>query len=128
MRDGEQCFYCKGKFEETHPSEYDHLNDHPEDNRGTFTGSDGRAYLGEGKVVRYYIRPDIDGDTRCRSCGDIMHAHGWIDAPEGGLTVCPGDWIIKTGEGVFHPLKPDMFDAKYEPQAHQDTPDTDVGC
>jgi len=33
LRDGNHCFYCEKEFEETHPAEFDHLNDDPGDNR-----------------------------------------------------------------------------------------------
>jgi len=32
-RDGNQCFYCKGTFSDTHPYEYDHLNNILKDSR-----------------------------------------------------------------------------------------------
>lgn len=32
-RDGYKCFYCKDEFTDTHPYEYDHLNDNPDDTR-----------------------------------------------------------------------------------------------
>jgi len=43
----------------------------------------------EGKIVRYYRRPEIrggclDGQVKCKHCDDIMHNHGWIDTLEGG--------------------------------------------
>ena len=99
--------------------------DHPEDNRDTFTGSDGKPFLGGGKVVRYYRTPELDGQTRCghARCGKIMHDHGWIDTGQHGHIVCPGDWIItgiklERGEtsirGEFYPCKPDIFEATYE--------------
>ncbi len=30
----------------------------------------------EGKVVRYFRRPDVSGETACRHCGLTMHVHG----------------------------------------------------
>ena len=94
--------------------------DHPEDNRETFTGADGKPFLGEGKIVRYYRTPDLDGQDACKYCSDIMHNHGWIDTMQGGYIVCPGDWIITDDRvaddqhGHFYPCKPDIFDATYE--------------
>jgi len=32
-RDDYRCFYCKGKFYDNHPAEYDHLNNNPNDSR-----------------------------------------------------------------------------------------------
>lgn len=43
-----------------------------------------------------------------------MQDHGWIDTPEGGHTVCPGDWIITGVVGERYPCKPDIFEATYE--------------
>ena len=77
--------------------------DHPED------GSHG-----EGRVVRYYRHPDVDGQTSCKYCGNEMHIHGWIDTLEGGHIVCPGDWIIKGVQGEFYACKPDIFEQTYE--------------
>ena len=88
--------------------------DHPEDSRETFTGTDGLPFLGEGKIVRYYRRPECDGQFACRHCGDLMHNHGWIDTLEAGHNVCPGDWIITGIKGEHYPCKPDIFEATYE--------------
>ena len=89
--------------------------DHPNDNRETFTGSDGEPFLGEGKVVRYYRTPQLDGQTICDYCHEIMHDHGWIDTLPGGHTVCPGDWIITDVLGGHLPCKPNVFEQTYEP-------------
>src|SRR5688572_15738404 len=67
-------------------------------NRGAIVPDDnGEPFLCEGAVVRYFRRPDIPGTSPCISsipCAYTMHEHGWIDTPEGGHNVCPGDWII----------------------------------
>lgn len=89
--------------------------DHPEDNRETFTGEDGKPFLGEGKVVRYYRNPEDRGERLCEHCSRSMHYHGWIDTLEGGHVVCPGDWIITGVKGEVYPCKPEIFDATYEP-------------
>ncbi len=68
----------------------------------------------EGRVVRYYRTPDLDGQSVCKHCGNIMHVHGWIDTLEGGHIVCPGDWIITGVKGEHYPCKPDIFEATYE--------------
>ena len=68
----------------------------------------------EGKVVRYYRLPKIDGNFSCKHCGNPMHEHGWIDTLEGGHIVCPGDWIITGVAGENYPCKPDIFNATYE--------------
>ena len=92
--------------------------DHPEDNREEFTGSDGQPFIGEGKIVRYYRNPNLDGQMLCENgrggCGNIMHDHGWIDTLEGGHIVCPGDWIITGIQGERYPCKPDIFAATYD--------------
>lgn len=103
--------------------------DHPDDGEGVFPakgapGTDERytgEYAGqrlEGKVVRYFRRPDIDGQSACRNCTTSvvrMHDHGWIDTKEGGHIVCPGDFIITGVQGERYPCKPDIFAATYEP-------------
>lgn len=89
--------------------------DHPEDDRETFADSEGVPFLGEGKVVRYYRRPELDGQNKCRKCKQIMHVHGWVETLEGGHIVCPGDWIITGVAGERYPCKPDIFAVTYEP-------------
>ena len=79
--------------------------DHPEDGPAD----------SEGKVVRYFRRPDVSGETACVQCRAIYHNHGWIDTFEGGHVVCVGDWIIKGVKGEFYPCKPDIFEMTYEP-------------
>lgn len=99
--------------------------DHPEDGNGLFpakiANSDPR-YTGEyegqrleGKVVRYFRRPDVDGETACRHCGKTMNVHGWIDTKEGGHIVCPGDFVITGVQGEQYPCKPDIFATTYDP-------------
>ncbi len=48
----------------------------------------------EGAIVRYFRSPDVPGDSSCDRCGGVMHVHGWIDQPDGGLAVCPGDFLV----------------------------------
>lgn len=90
--------------------------DHPEDNCETVVPvpGDGEPYKGEGKVVRYFRRPDVNGYTTCQKCSYIMHQHGWIDTLESGHVVCPGDWIITGVKGERYPCKPDIFEQTYE--------------
>lgn len=83
--------------------------DHPQD-----FSERGRGGLTEGKVVRYYRTPEMDEQTKCNHCDQIMHVHGWIDTLEGGHIVCPGDWIITGVKGEYYPCKPDIFEATYE--------------
>lgn len=87
--------------------------DHPDDNRETFDAGNG-PFLGEGKVVRYYRAPELDGQDNCAKCSVIMHEHGWIDTLEGGHIVCPGDMIITGVQGERYPCKIDIFEQTYE--------------
>ena len=90
--------------------------DHPDDDCETFDAGEG-PFQGEGKVVRYYRRPELDGQTPCRHCGVIMHDHGWIDHRREteplGHNVCPGDWIITGVSGERYPCKDEIFRATY---------------
>jgi len=79
--------------------------DHPEDG----------PVAGEGKVVRRFRRPDVDGMAPCQKCKRMFKHHGWIDTLEDGHNVCPGDWIITGIQGEHYPCKPDIFEATYEP-------------
>ena len=92
--------------------------DHPEDNCYWIKSDDPELspqFLSEGKIVRYFRRPDVPGTTTCRNCDNtVMHWHGWIDTKEGGHIVCPGDFIIKGIQGEFYPCKPDIFEQTYE--------------
>ncbi|MEY5098750.1 MAG: hypothetical protein RJA36_1469 [Pseudomonadota bacterium] len=41
---------------------------------------------------------------------------GWVPTLEGGHVVTPGDWIAGPGaKGEFWPIKPEVFQATYEP-------------
>lgn len=88
--------------------------DYPDDACEVLADSQGEPFLSEGKVVRYYRRPDDPGSRACEHCGSVMHNHGWIDTLEGGHNVCPGDWIITGIKGERYPCKPDIFEATYE--------------
>ena len=96
--------------------------DHPDDDCYSLDIPDEEDVLSEGKVVRYYRTPDldgqilsvIDGQIKCGHCDTIMHYHGWIETLEGGHTVCPGDWIITGIRGEYYPCKPDIFELTYE--------------
>lgn len=85
-----------------------------------FSPEERRANQWEGDIVRYYRTPDLDGQTPCKHCSEIMHNHGWIDTLEGGHIVCPGDWIITGVKGEHYPCKPDIFEATYEPVGDDD--------
>ena len=92
--------------------------DHPGDH-SPFDGGDPLRYADyvfdtEGKVVRRYNSPNMDGKISCKHCGVSMRQHGWIDTLEGGHIVCPGDWIITGVQGENYPCKPNIFEATYE--------------
>ena len=81
--------------------------DHPEDDCDTFQDEDGVSFKGEGKVARYFRRPGIPGATLCQRCDFFIHMHGWIDKPNGGQKVCPGDIIIKNERGEWEVFRKD---------------------
>ena len=102
--------------------------DHPDDyakpvqgfERGrpiTYSPQHQRLNDWEGQVVRYFRHPDkvFAAPTACKHCGNPMHYHGWVDTLEGGHTVCPGDWVITGVAGERDPVKPDIFEATYDP-------------
>ena len=103
----------------------DHPCDYADDREGfedgtlrMWSGAEAKALEWQGGVVRYFRRPGIRDEATCVSsmpCKATMHDHGWIDTPEGGHTVCPGDWIITGVRGERYPCKPDIFAATYEP-------------
>jgi len=86
--------------------------DHPKDNHAVETKHG--ILVREGKVVRFYRTPDMDGQTPCKHCDIIMHRHGWIDTLEGGHIVCPGDWIITGISNEMYPCKSDIFEKTYD--------------
>lgn len=53
------------------------------------------------------------GPTECADNGpDVAWA---IETPEGTMYASPGDWIIRGVQGEFYPVKPEIFEATYEP-------------
>ena len=99
-----------------HPFDYSKTHDGLRNGEmSQFPPSERKTNGWEGDIVRYYRTPDMDGQTKCKHCGDIMHNHGWIDTLEGGHIVCPGDWIITGIAGENYPCKPGIFAATYEP-------------
>jgi len=89
--------------------------DHPQDGTERFPDGPYRGELYEGRVVRYFRRPDVPDKQICKHCGKIMYEHGWIDTLEGGHIVCPGDWIITGVKGEHYPAKDSIFQLTYEP-------------
>jgi hypothetical protein len=99
----------------------DHPEDYAKDTEGfengrvvIFSGAERKEKNWEGGVVRYYRRPEGDGEKLCMYCNVRMHEHGWIDTSEGGHIVCPGDWIITGVVGERYPCKPKIFAATYD--------------
>jgi hypothetical protein len=77
--------------------------DHPQDEVYYVLKDRNFVPVTEGKVVRYFRRPDVKGNRQCEHCQHVMHDHGWIDTLEGGHIVCPGDWIITGVKGERYP-------------------------
>jgi hypothetical protein len=69
--------------------------DHPKDNVWRPFEDTGKVPIEprEGKFIRYFRHPCIDGKSKCEDCGYIMNDHGWIDDGAGGEKVCPGDYV-----------------------------------
>ena len=94
--------------------------DHPKDNcriikPNPLSTTQFAPHKAEGEVVRYFRHPDITvGSSECKICGERMDAHGWIDVPDSGHTVCPGDYVITESNGDYHPCKADIFLDTYE--------------
>lgn len=71
-------------------------------------------FLSEGKVVRHYRRPDVDGRTCCVYCGKKFHDHGWIDRRRNGHDICPGDYIVVDAAG-YYAITREVFERDFEP-------------
>ena len=91
--------------------------DHPEDGSERFETGPYAGELHEGKVVRRFARQDIVWyqDHVCTECDRPFTEHGWVDTPDGGQRVCPGDWIITYADGERYTCKPRIFAKTYEP-------------
>src|SRR4051812_2168985 len=79
--------------------------DHPKDESEILRYGDNTPGKTEGKIVRRYFSPEVNGTSKCRQCNDYMSLHGWIDTLEGVQIVCPSDWIITGVEGEVYPCK-----------------------
>lgn len=75
--------------------------------------SNGSMFKSEGQVVHRFRHPQIDGQSRCPRCTNLMHIHGWIDANT-PYVVCPGDFIVTELDGAFSPYKPNLFSMLFE--------------
>lgn len=59
----------------------------------------------------------MSGEKTCRYCQHIFQDHGWLDAPNGGYIVCPGDFIlneVENGRKGFYHVKEAIFKDEYE--------------
>ncbi len=89
--------------------------DHPLDDVHPITSDEGTCFMSEGKIVRYYRTPaGFDSHRTCDMCTSKMYEHGWIDTLEGGMIVCPGDFIVTGVVNEMYPCKPDVFLLTYE--------------
>lgn len=64
----------------------------------------------EGGIVRYFRRPDVNGERGCAVCGCSFDSHGWLD--ELDIPVCPGDCIVEVDGkvvGVCPPTARDLM-------------------
>jgi hypothetical protein len=72
-------------------------------------------------MARYMKKPVVveavqwfrHGDHPAVTADPADEATGYIDTPEGRLTVRPGDWIITGVAGEHYPCKPDIFKKLY---------------
>ena len=99
-------------------SQWHKNGDHPLDACEFIKPSDGgESFLSEGKIVRYFRVPGSARET-CNRCKAPMDDHGWIEPSvskhAGGITVCPGDWIITGTQGEIYPCHPEIFKEIYE--------------
>lgn len=96
--------------------------DHPQDRSVEVKRSGGSPTLSEGQVVKHFRRLHIPGGRFCPDCGNVMHKHGLLEGLNGEETVCPGDYVITNLKGQYYVLKPEVFEAQYEPYDAVPTP------
>lgn len=78
-----------------------------------YTGDETMEYVATGpfQATQWNKSGDVPGisgipcgpatdESVCEYCGKPMHEHGYLNSHRGGRFVCPGDWIVKTGEGA----------------------------
>ena len=89
--------------------------DHSDDNcRVIKSPTDGLHFWSEGKVVRYFRHPQIEGKFECSNCNHQMHIHGWLDNGGDGQNVCPGDYILREGMDKYIVIPASAFKLMYE--------------
>jgi hypothetical protein len=92
-----------------HPDDHSHMIYPDEKSMTQFA-----PFLSEGKVVRLFRDPSINGWDKCPKCGEIYHNHGWIDAENSGnregYKVCPGDYVVKDSVGKYYALDEEKYE------------------
>jgi hypothetical protein len=89
--------------------------DHPKDEAEPIDRGDGPRGETEGKVVKKFRGLHIPGDRFCPECGNIMQKHGLLDSLNGEEIIHPGDYILTDRKGNYYALRPEEFEAMYEP-------------
>ena len=109
------------KPEAVEASQWFRNGDHPKDDPFRAFEDTGKlpTEMREGNVVRYFRHPKIPGDSICEKCAHVFNLHGFIDNPDVGQVVCPGDWVITSTvtPGYYFPMKPEIFSAVFEPDS-----------
>lgn len=85
--------------------------DHPLDKSEIIKHPEG-DFLSEGKVVRRFRHPKIDGSSFCH-CGEKYDDHGFIENSSVSMTVCPGDYVV-SGRNSFAVIRKLEFEDYYE--------------
>lgn len=93
--------------------------DHPLDRVGE-TETDpvsGQSYtILEGRIIRFFRRPDQSGDAPCPICGNPNHDHGWVDGQSFQHRVCPGDYVVSKPNRVgYFPAQATLFERLCKP-------------
>lgn len=70
--------------------------------------------VGDHPDVGQYDHMFSDPFKKCAECGHRLRNHGGVKTLEGGMRVCPGDWIITGVKGEHYPCKPDIFAQTYD--------------
>lgn len=86
--------------------------DHPLDESTLLMTTEKGDILTEGKVVRFFRHPKVEGSEVC-ACGRLYDEHGFLDNSLIINKVCPGDYIL-SGRNRFNVVKKEEFEAIYE--------------
>jgi len=81
--------------------------DHPRDDVEVLLDEDGIPFESEGKVVRRFRHPGLDGHALCAVCNQAWDVHGWVDSGGDGQIVHPGDDVITHDGGEIEVVHPD---------------------